>query len=145
MNYKNLRYTPELEDAVQEAELIYLEKGLELEFADKSRWISATAKNLMKNYDRKNSHYIFLDFNDTEDSEFNLIDILYFNYYDIENKVTFQQLLELLEPLDVSILTLYLDGFTHNEIANNLEISINTSRQRISRIIRNLKETIIKR
>lgn len=65
---------------------------------------------------------------------------------DVLNKINFDDLLKTIQSLSISYRTVFnmyvLDGFKHEEIANKLGISVNTSKSNLSRAKVRLREMI---
>lgn len=65
---------------------------------------------------------------------------------DVLNKINFDDLLKTIQSLSISYRTVFnmyvLDGYKHEEIANKLGISVNTSKSNLSRAKVRLREMI---
>jgi len=134
---------PEYEDAKQEAEMLYIEKGMNLEVEDKLKWINRTVYLLIRNYIRKNSHCVSLS-SLSEDYEVSYIDFdsYYFlvEYPDFEEDMTMNSLLDELPQLENEIFKLHLDGYSNTEISEKFSITNNNIRQKIYKIKHKLIE-----
>lgn len=128
---------PEYEDAKQEAEMLYYEKGLNLDSADKVKWINRTVYLLIRNYIRKNSHYISLSsISETYDICYFDFDSYYFlvDYPNYEEYLTMNSLLDELPLFEKEIFKLHLEGHGNSEIAEKFNTNNNNIRQKIFRI-----------
>lgn len=124
----NKPYTKSIywQDALQDAELLYIEKSLNLEQSDKEKWIFATAFYYLKNYLKKSHHCVCLaDYDDETYITF------YDNLFTDSNcqcdelifKILLEEVLEDLSFEEQQIINLRLEGFKYYEIAERLDLS----------------------
>jgi DNA-directed RNA polymerase specialized sigma24 family protein len=135
----NYHRHPEWEDAKQDAELLYLEKELDLSEVEKAKWIYVTAVNVIRNIIRKNNYVSpFSSF--LQNSDCDCIDNICGScYQNIESKLTFDSLYETLNQNEQKFLSMFLKGFSYQELAEHFSISNNNARQRYFKIKNRLR------
>lgn len=135
----NYHRHPEWEDAKQDAELLYLEKELDLSEVEKAKWIYVTAVNVIRNIIRKNNYVTpFSSFLQSADCD--CIDNIFGScYQNIESKLTFDSLYETLNQNEQKFLSMFLKGFSYQELAEHFSISNNNARQRYFKIKNRLR------
>jgi len=136
---ENYHRHPEWEDAKQDAELLYLEKNLDLCEVEKAKWIYVTAVNVIRNIIRKNNYVSpFSSF--LQNSDCDCIDnICGYYFQNTESKLTFETLFESLNSDEQNFLSMFLNGFNYQEIAEHFSISNNNARQKFFKIKNKLK------
>lgn len=138
----NYYHHPEWEDAKQDAELLYIEKGLNLEKKMKEAWLNKTICYLINNLNRKYSKYMPLSMI-AEQCGCNYIDFDYFcylpEYPSIEENLTYNMLMQALTNDEREIIEMHFIGYSYKEISEFYNITNNTARQRIYKIRRKLK------
>ena len=142
---ENYSRHPEWEDAKQDAELLYIEKNLDLCEVEKSKWIYVTALNMIRNIIRKNNYVTpFSSILQNSRYSFDALDNICGSYFqNTETKLTFETLFESLNPDEQYFLSMFLNGFNYQEIAEHFSISNNNARQRYFKIKFKLKNNLI--
>lgn len=142
MDYTLIVNHPEFEDAKQDAEMLYFEKGLCLDEAAKAKWINKAIYFFIRNYNRKNSKQTNLSCI-AEQCGCEYLDLDSFccmpYYSEVEDDLTYTMMIEKLAIDDRNILEMYVAGYDYNEISSTFSISNNTARQRIFKIKCRLK------
>jgi DNA-directed RNA polymerase specialized sigma24 family protein len=136
---ENYSRHPEWEDAKQDAELLYIEKNLDLCEVEKAKWIYVTAVNVIRNIIRKNN-YVATFSSLSQNSNCEYIDSICGScYQNTETKLTFESLFESLNSDEQNFLSMFLNGFNYQEIAEHYRISNNNARQKYFKIKFKLK------
>lgn len=142
---ENYSRHPEWEDAKQDAELLYLEKKLDLCQVEKAKWIYVTAVNVIRNIIRKNN-YVTPFSSILQSSNYSCVtldNICGSCSQNTESKLTFETLFETLNSDEQYFLSMFLNGFNYQEIAEHFRISNNNARQRYFKIKFKLKNNLI--
>jgi RNA polymerase sigma factor (sigma-70 family) len=133
---------PEYEDAKQEAEMLYFEKGLNYDALGKEKWINRTVYLLIRNYIRKNSHCDSLSYiSETCGVNYIEFDSYYaiIEYPDIVENLTFETLFDKLTQDEKKLLQLFLEGYSYSELSDIFDTNCNNIRQKIFKIRHKLR------
>jgi DNA-directed RNA polymerase specialized sigma24 family protein len=141
---ENYHRHPEWEDAKQDAEILYIEKNLDLCEVEKAKWIYVTAVNVIRNIIRKNS-YVTTFSSVLQSSKCSVIDIdnlCGLCYQNIESKMTFEFLIETLDSEEKDFLSMFIHGYNYQDLADHFKITNNNARQRLFKIKNKLKTNL---
>ncbi len=105
-------------------------------------WLRRILVNNSINYIKKNSKYLAVDREEYFEAEHNAVE------NDGFQNLSYRELLDLIQELTPAyraVFNMYaIDGYTHEEIADHLDISINTSKSNLSRARENLRKKLKK-